>query len=266
MLFISQHEANFSRKIVECSKANIAERKGVKPKISYRKFGREAVPGFRYEANSDLLGPENKWPLLQGGDNFQIARSCLLWVRVKQANLLSLGFKVDPFFLLHLKDKQSKEIEAEIQGLVSLHIAPKSYAWRHSRYIYWGPCTVTAKWRMIIKRRNISRNRSTFSCSVCLSCAPLLTGYKKHEGITSFPPSWGCYFGRAGARCLVSEGVEGGMFFGYIRDVPMQEYLSISCSCGSLVNKGRLFLCYNRELKNESFRQIQRKEAAAGNS
>lgn len=47
---------------------------------------------------------------------------------MKRANLLSLGFKVDPFFLLHLKDKQSKEIEVEIEGLVSLHIAPKSYA------------------------------------------------------------------------------------------------------------------------------------------
>lgn len=35
-------------------------------------------------------------------------------IGVKWANLLPLVFKVDPFFLLHMKDKQSKEIEVEI--------------------------------------------------------------------------------------------------------------------------------------------------------
>lgn len=164
-------------------KSKFCRKQGVKPKISYRKVGRKAVPSFTYESNSDLFGPRSKWPFLQGDDDFQIVCSCLLWVGVKQANLLSLGFKVDPFFLLHLKDKQSKEFEVEISGLVSLHVAPKTYAWRHGRYIYRGPCTVTAK-------KNMSRNRSTCSCSVYVSCAPLLMGYKKHEWITSFPSSW----------------------------------------------------------------------------
>ena len=48
--------------------------------------------------------------------------------------------------------------------------------------------------------------------------------------------------------------MEGGLFSRYIGDVPMQEYLSISCSFGSLVSKSRLSLSYNRELKNEGFR------------
>jgi len=49
----------------------------VKPKISYRKVGRKAVPSFTYEANSDIVGPQNKWSLLEGDDDFQIACSCL---------------------------------------------------------------------------------------------------------------------------------------------------------------------------------------------
>lgn len=38
---------------------------------------------------------------------------------------MNRGFKVDPFLLPLLKDEQSKEIEVEIEGLVSLHVAPK---------------------------------------------------------------------------------------------------------------------------------------------
>lgn len=63
---------------VDCSKADFAEKKGVKPEISCRKAGRKAVPSFTGEANSDLLGPQNKWPFLQGDGDFQIACSCLL--------------------------------------------------------------------------------------------------------------------------------------------------------------------------------------------
>lgn len=54
------------------------------------------------------------------------------------------------------------------------------------------------------------------------------------------------------------------MIFGYVGDVPMQECLNISCSGGSLVTKGRLFLCYGRELKNECFSECGERRGLQG--
>lgn len=51
------------------------KKKGVKPKISYKKAGKKMEPIFTYEANPDLLGLQNSWPLLQGDDDFQTACS-----------------------------------------------------------------------------------------------------------------------------------------------------------------------------------------------
>lgn len=44
------------------------------------------------------------------------------------ANLLSLGSKVDSSFSLHLKDKQSEQIDFGIEGILGHHMASKSCA------------------------------------------------------------------------------------------------------------------------------------------
>lgn len=101
---------------------NIAseKKKVLSLKFLIRNFGeKKPEPIFTNEANPGVVGLQNSWPLLQGDDEFQTARSCsliagVIRVGVKWDDLPSLGFKVDPFFLLHMEDTQSKEIEIEM--------------------------------------------------------------------------------------------------------------------------------------------------------